>query len=95
MTEGQGVRVKVFYPDLQRLAGDPDDIRVEGETVGECLGDLVRKYPDAESLLFDSRGRLLKRVYVFVNAEGMYKADLAKPVSSKDELILAVLATGG
>jgi hypothetical protein len=55
----------------------------------------VRKYPDAESLLFDSRGLLQKRVYVFVNAEGMFKADFAKPVNGKDELILAVLATGG
>ena len=95
MTEGRGVRVRAFYPELQRLFDSPEDIHVEGETVGECLDYLIRKYPGAESLLFDSRGRLLKRVYVFVNAEGMYKADLAKPVSGKDELILAVLATGG
>jgi hypothetical protein len=89
------VRIKVFYPELQRLFEGPDDVRVEGETVGECLDDLITKHPGAESLLFDSRGKLLKRVYVFVNAEGMFKADLAEPVTGKDELILAVLATGG
>ena len=95
MTQGQQVRVRVFYPELQRLFDSSEDVRVEGQTVGECLDDLVRKYPGAESLLFDRRGVLLKRVYVFVNAEGMFKADFAKPVSDEDELILAVLATGG
>ena len=95
MTESQGVRLRVFYPELQSLFASPEDIHVHGETVGECLDDLVRNYPGAESLLFDTRGKLLKRVYVFVNAEGMYKADLSKPVSGKDALIVAVLATGG
>jgi molybdopterin converting factor small subunit len=95
LTKGQGVRVRVFYPELQRLFEGSDDVRVQGDTVGECLDDLVRKHPGAESLLFDSRGVLLKRVYVFVNAEGMFKADFAKPVGDGDELILAVLATGG
>ena len=89
------VKVRVFYPELQRLVAGPDEIRVDGETVGECLDDLVRRHPGAQKLIFDPRGGLLKPVYVFVNAESMYKADLARPVSGKDELILAVLATGG
>jgi len=63
--------------------------------VGECLDDLVRQHPGAQKLIFDTRGGLLKPVYVFVNAESMYKADLARAVGGKDELILAVLATGG
>lgn len=46
-------------------------------------------------MLFDKRGELLPPVYVFVNMEGMFKADLAKPVAETDELILAVLASGG
>lgn len=89
------IKVKIFYPALQSLVGGPDDIQVEGATVGECLADLVRRFPEGEPLLFDTRGDLLKRVYVFVNRESMFKADLAKPVGDKDELILAVLATGG
>jgi len=89
------VRVRVFYPELRRVAGDPDEIRVAGATVGECLADLVRQYPGAERLLFDDRGRLHKPVYVFVNRESMFKAEASRPVTDKDELILAVLATGG
>jgi hypothetical protein len=90
-----GVRVRIFYPDLQRLISGQGETWAEGSTVGECLTDLVERYPGAEKLLFDARGDLPKRVYVFVNAEGMQKAEFARPVTEKDVLILAVLATGG
>jgi molybdopterin converting factor small subunit len=89
------VRLRLFYPALERLIGRPDDVLVEGTTVGECLEDVVRRFPDARGLLFDTRGVLLKPVYVFVNAESMFKAELTKPLSERDELIVAVLATGG
>ena len=89
------VRLRLFYPALERLIGRPDDVWAEGATVGECLEDLVGRNPDARELLFDPRGVLLKSVYVFVNAESMFKAELTKPVSERDELIVAVLATGG
>lgn len=89
------VKVRAFYPELQRLTGGSDEIRVDGATVGECLADLVRQYPGVGGLIFDGRGELLKPVYVFVNRESMFKADFARTVTDKDELILAVLATGG
>jgi hypothetical protein len=90
-----GVRVKIFYPELRRLVGDSGEVRAEGETVGECLRDLAAGHAGVAALLFDGRGRLLPPVYVFVNIEGMHKADLAKEVGDGDELILAFLATGG
>jgi hypothetical protein len=89
------VKLRMFYPELQRLVGGGEDVSLEGRTVGECLADLVGRYPEAKKLVFDPRGSLLKAVYVFVNAESMFKADLAKPVTESDVLILAVLATGG
>jgi hypothetical protein len=89
------IKVKLFYPELQGLADGRDAIRVEGQTVGECLEDLVRQLPQAQKLIFDSRGRLLKQVYVYVNAEGLNKADFSRAVTEWDELILAVLITGG
>ena len=89
------VRVRVFYPELQRLINSPGELRVEGETVGDCLVDLARGHRGARELLFDKQGRLHKHVYVYVNAEGMYKADLTRAVTERDELILAVLATAG
>lgn len=89
------VAVSIFYPQLSRLIGGSEDVSAEGATVGECLADLERRHPGVERLLFDSRGRLQKPVYVFVNAEGMAKADLSQEVTERDRLIVAVLATGG
>ncbi len=89
------VRVKIFHAELQRIVNSPGEVRVEGTTVGECLRDLVRRYPEAERLMFDANGELQKRFYVFVNQEGMFKADFDRPVTDKDELLLVVLATAG
>jgi hypothetical protein len=88
-------KVKLFYPELQKLAGNRDSIALEGQTVGECLADLVRQFPGARDLIFDNLGLLLKQVYVYVNAEGLHKAEFKQPVTERDELILAVLITGG
>ena len=89
------VRVRIYHAELQRVIGAPGELRVNGSTVGECLTDLVRRYPQAKPLMLDANGRLLKRFYVFVNQEGMFKADFDRPVTDKDELILVVLATAG
>jgi molybdopterin converting factor small subunit len=89
------VKVRIFYSELRAAIEEQGDVWVDGATVGECLKDLVKRHPGVERLMFDSRGRLLKRVYVFVNAEGMQKAEFARPVSDRDELIVAVLASGG
>ncbi len=89
------VRVKIYHAGLQRVTGGPGELRVEGTTVGECLAHLVRRYPQAGPIMFDSAGRLHKRFYVFVNQESLFKADFDRPVTDKDELILVVLATAG
>ena len=89
------VRVKIFHAELQRVVGGPGEVRVEGTTVGECLRDFVRRYPEAERLMFDANGELQKRFYVFVNRESMFKAGFDRPVTDKDELLLVVLATAG
>ena len=89
------VRVKIFHAELQRIVNSPGEVRVEGTTVGECLRDFVRRYPEAERLMFDANGELQRRFYVFVNREGMFKAGFDRPVTDKDELLLVVLATAG
>ena len=89
------VRVKIFHTELRKLVGDPSEVRLEGKTVGECLRDFIRQYPDAERLMFDGEGRLLKPVYVFVNQESMFKAEFDRPVADNDELIMVALAVAG
>jgi molybdopterin converting factor small subunit len=89
------IKVKLFYSELRRRIGDRDSVMVSGNTVGECLDDLVQKYPGVEKLIFDDRGQLLKHVFVFINVESMYKADMNKALTANDQLIIAVLMLGG
>jgi hypothetical protein len=74
---------------------NPDSIRVNGSTVSECLDDLAKQFPGIEKLIFDDQGKFLKQVFVYVNSEGAKKANLTDPVSERDELLIAVLITGG
>jgi molybdopterin converting factor small subunit len=89
------IKINIFYPTVQQCLDNRDSVEVDGSTVGECLDDLVRQFPAVGKWIFDERHQLLKPVFVYVNAESTYKVDLARPVKSKDELILAVLVTGG
>ncbi|MFC2069706.1 MoaD/ThiS family protein [Chloroflexota bacterium] len=89
------IRVDIFYARLKQLIDNPDLVEVDGSTVGECLNDLVRQYPGTERWLFNKQGQLLRNLYVYINAESNYKAELAAPVKEGDKLIIASLIAGG
>jgi hypothetical protein len=89
------VKTKIFHSELQRIIAEPGELRLKGSTVGECLADLVRRYPAVEPVIFDGQGRLRRQFYVYVNHESMFKADFSQPVTENDILILVVLASGG
>jgi len=89
------IKVKMFYPALQWYLGNPDSVRVSGRTVGECLEDLARQFPGVEPLIFAGPGEFLRQVFVYVNSESVHKARLTDPISEGDELLIAVLITGG
>ena len=90
-----GIKINLFYPRLKQLIKDPDSVELHGSNVRKCLDDLVRQFPSIDKLLFNDQGQLLRQVYVYVNAESAYKADLAAPVKDGDTLIIAALITGG
>jgi molybdopterin converting factor small subunit len=88
--------VEINIPQfLQHLASDKKSVDVQGRTVGECLGVLVKQYPQLKSWLFNKKGKLLKKLNVYVNGESAYPEELAKPVNDGDKLHLAYLIVGG
>ena len=89
------IRVNIFYPGLQDFIGNPDQVKVAGNTIGGCLGDLIKQFPGAEKWLFDEKGQLLESVFVYINAESARKAKLTDSITEKDELIIAMLLIGG
>ena len=72
-----------------------DMIPAEGNTVGECLNDLVRQYPGMEKALFAKKDKLLNVVEVFVNHAPAFPNELIKPVKDGDDIHLLVMLAGG
>jgi molybdopterin converting factor small subunit len=89
------VKIKIFYPHLQQFTNHQEVVHVDGNTVSECLGDLVKQFPGIEPGLFDKQRQLLNYVYLFINGKASYPTDLALPVNDGDELTIALLLAGG
>ena len=89
------VKINIFYPHLQQFTNNQETVRVEGNTVGECLGHLVKQFPGIEKGIFNEDGQLLNYVYLFINGKATYPTSLTMPVSDGDELTIALLLAGG
>ena len=82
-------------PSLQALAGDVSEITVAGDTVGRCLRELVRLYPQLRGRLFTAKGKLLKGINIFVNGANVFPDPLARLVSGGDKIHVAYTVLGG
>jgi molybdopterin converting factor small subunit len=72
-----------------------DKIEANGQTVGECIQDLISRYPGMKEAIFDKRGRLLNQIEIYLNMESAYPDELKKPVKDGDEIHIAVMLAGG
>ena len=81
--------------NLRQFTGGEAVVEVSGKTVGECLHDLARKFPGIEMGLFDSDGKLLHYLDVYVNLESSYPEELDKAVKDGDELHLTLFTVAG
>jgi molybdopterin converting factor small subunit len=88
-------KVKIA-PNLQEQCNLPPVLEVSGNTVGDCLNDMVRKYPDTRQWLFLSNGML--RVYVSINNDVTLTprtGDMARILEDGDELHIFAIMAGG
>jgi len=72
-----------------------DIVEVEGNTVGNCLDNLVRQYPGMGKALFDKKGKLLRVIEVYINSKSAYPNELAKQVKDGDNVHITLLLAGG
>ena len=84
-------------PILQEHSQIPGMVEVHGNTVRECLDDLMRQYPEIRSWLFDQNDLL--RVLFSINNEEILalntKSNLDRTLNPADEIrILAIFAGG-
>lgn len=79
----------------RQFTGGQEVIPVEGRTVGECLKELVARFPGMEKALFAKKDQLRNVVEIYVNHASAYPDELSKPVRDGDEIHLVVLLAGG
>ena len=70
-------------------------VPVEGNTVGECLNQLIKQFPGMEKALFAKKDKLLNNIEVYVNHASAYPNELVKPVKDGDEIHLITMLAGG
>lgn len=88
--------VKINIPNfLPHLTNGQDVVEVNGNTVGQCLEQLVSRFPELKDWLFGKDGKLKSAVDVYVNMESSYPEELAKPVKDGDELHIIIIISGG
>lgn len=88
------VKINV-HPALHHFSDGQEVVEVNGGTVGECLGQLMVRFPDIKQGLFDREGRLLNYVDIYVNGESAYPEELARAVKDGDELHISLVIAGG
>jgi len=90
------VGIKIDIPSyLQPFTTNLDAVEVNGSTIGGCLHNLTKQFPDIEKMLFVQNGKLHGYVGIFVNGADAYPEELAKPVKDGDELQLVLMLAGG
>ena len=87
--------VTINLGGLHRLTSGQATVKVEGNTVGQCLEGLVKQFPKIKPQLFDKQGKLHNYVEIYVNQESAYPEELAKAVRDGDELHITMIIAGG
>lgn len=88
------IKVHLHRTHLQYTNGE-GIIEVEGNTVGECLKNVAKKYPEMGKQIFKTKGRLNTLFEIYVDGESAYPKELEKVVKDGDDIYVTLLLSGG
>ncbi len=90
------MRVKVLIAEtFQTATAGTEIIEVQGETIGQCLNETVRKFPGLEKLWFEKKGKLAHYILLFINGENVRGDGLSQAVKEGDEIYPMLIIGGG
>jgi molybdopterin converting factor small subunit len=94
--EERDVAVKInLHLTLRQFTNGQEMIEVDGKTVGECLKNMVKKYPAMEPSIFGKNGKLSNIVEIYLNLQSAYPNELARPVKDGDDIHITMMLSGG
>jgi molybdopterin converting factor small subunit len=88
---------KIKIPEYLKDKTDGQPIiDVTGNTLRECLGALVHRYPALKGEIVDGQGMLLVKWVIFINGKHVSDSDeLSVPVIDGDLILLIPMVAGG
>lgn len=89
------VSIKINLHRLQNHTNYRNIVEVSGNTVGQCLDHLIKQFPAIKEEILDEDGEVLASIHIFVNNEGTFPKELAKPVEDGDVIDIIPLIAGG
>jgi molybdopterin converting factor small subunit len=90
------VSIKLNIHKTHREYTDGNEtLEVAGETIGDCIKDLIDRYPGMQNAVFDAKGKLLNQIEIYLNMESAYPDELKRPVKDGDEIHIVVMLAGG
>jgi molybdopterin converting factor small subunit len=90
------VAVTIHIPLIHRhLSDDVETVQVDGRTVGQCFHQLVERFPNLQSAIFDEKGELQNLLEIYLNSESAYPDELARSTQDGDEIHITTILSGG
>jgi molybdopterin converting factor small subunit len=88
--------VEIHFPSMLRHhIGNKTFIEANGNTVGECLAELAKRFPDLKGQLYEKNGKLKKVIEIYVNGVSAYPKELEKEVKDGDKIFITLMLAGG
>ncbi len=84
-----------LHPDMSYIAGNNEFVETTGGTVGECIEQLIARYPALKELVFHKDGPLQTFIEIYVNRKAAYPDELSRKVEDGDEIHLSMTIAGG
>ena len=88
--------VTIFIPPfLRSYVSNGRLTDVSGNTVGECINNLIQQFPETRKLLLSDKGKLLDNVGIYINKEMISPDELVAQVKDGDEIYIISTVMGG
>jgi MoaD family protein len=84
-----------LFSVLQNIADGQSQIEVTGNTIDQCLENLIVKFPEIKRVLFSLDRSLSGHFSIFVNGESIQQEDMQRMVLSGDDIHIIPSISGG
>ena len=84
-----------FSSVLHPYTGNRPTIPVDGGNVGECLGQVVKRFPRIRKVLYRRDGGLNRSINIYINEADAHPDPLSKPLKDGDSLRIVMVIGGG